>query len=442
MEIIIIILLILMNGVFATAEIAIVTMRKLRLQHLTQKGQENAKIALELKENPNQFLSTIQIGITLVGILSGAFGGRTIANSLDKILIDVPILSAYHSSIALGIVVIAITFFTLVIGELVPKRIAMAYPEGISLLLARPMYLLFLITKPFVNLLSMSTDWVLRLLRVRKFKEDPITQDEIKILVQQATQAGVFEKVEQDIVERVLRLGDKSVEDIMTSRLEIVWLNVKDTPLKLKDQLLKETRSRYPVCNGTLDKVVGIVHVKELLYESILDSSFNLKNFVHEPLFVPEHLHVLKLLELFKESGSHLALALDEYGSIQGLVTLNDVMEEIVGDIPAIEDVNQPLIVKRMDDSYLSDGLLPIHEFKKTLGIDEKLPGEEKGTFHTLGGFVMSHFGKVPILGNVFEWDGLRFEIVDLDGKRIDKLLITRMEHKPELKPITEIEEA
>jgi putative hemolysin len=330
----------------------------------------------------------------------------------------------FSDPIAIAVVVLGITYLTLILGELVPKRIGLTYPDKLSLIVALPMRWFASLMTPLITILSASTEFFLKIFMVKKSSEPEVTQDEIKILVEQATKAGVFEKVEQDIVERVLRLSDRTAEDIMTPRSEVVWLDVNDKPAALKTKILNGTRSRYPVGKGSLDKVIGIIHVKELLYESVAESTFDIRKHLHDPLFIPEHLSIFKLLEDFKESGSHMALTLDEYGVIQGIVTLNDVLEEIVGDIPTVEDVEEPLLVKRNDGSFLADGLLPIDKFKKTFAV-VKLPNEENATYHTLGGYIMSHLGKVPSLGHTFEWNGFRFEIIDIDGKRIDKVLIT-----------------
>ena len=405
------------------AEIAVVSMKKYQMQKLAKDGNLRAKVAIDLYDNPNRFLSTIQIGITLVGILSGAFGGATIAKTISHLISPIPIIGLYSDNLGLLLVVLGITYLTLIFGELVPKRIALSGPNRISLWISVPMLWIERLITPAVHVLSVSTEFILKIFMIQKTNEPDVTQDEIKVLVEQATKAGVFEKVEQDIVERVLRLSDRTAEDIMTPRSEVVWLNTRDDKNMLKSKIMTATRSRYPVCNGGIDKVIGVIHVKELLYESLADPKFDIRNFIHEPLFVPEHLSVFKLLEHFKESGSHMAFTLDEYGVIQGVVTLNDVLEEIVGDIPAVEDVEDPMIVKRSDGSFLADGLLPIEKFKKQFKLNQ-LPNEDTSTYHALGGFVMSHMGKAPALGHKFEWDGFRFEIVDIDGKRIDKVLV------------------
>lgn len=437
MEIVIVLLLILINGIFSMSEIAVVSMKKYYMQKLAKDGNLRAKIAVDLYDNPSRFLSTIQIGITLVGIFSGAFGGATIAKSVSALIRPLPIIGPFSDNLGILLVVLVITYLTLIFGELVPKRIAMSNPNRISLWISVPMRWFEQLITPVVRILSVSTEFILRIFMIQKSKEPEVTQDEIKVLVDQATKAGVFEKVEQDIVERVLRLSDRTAEDIMTPRSEVVWLDTADEKATLKTKILTGTRSRYPVCTGSLDKVIGVIHVKELLYESLADPKFDIKKFVHEPLFVPEHLSVFKLLEHFKESGSHLALTLDEYGVIQGVVTLNDVLEEMVGDIQAVEDAENPMIIKRSDGSFLADGLMTIDKFKKQFKLG-KLPDEDLSTYHTLAGFIMSHIGKVPQLGHTFEWDGFKFEIVDIDGNRIDKVLVTQNHHNdPTVHPIS-----
>ena len=430
-QIVIIILLTIANGVFSMSEIAIVSARKARLQQWVNEGNAKAKAALELADSPNRLLSTVQIGITLIGIVAGVFGGATIAEELASRLISIPRLAPYSEVLAMVIVVLGITFLTLVIGELVPKRIALHNSERIACTMAAPMRVLSNIASPAVHLLSISTDAVLRILGIRPAAESPVTEEEINIMVEQGMKAGTFEKAERDMVERVFRLGDLRVAALMTPRTEIVWLDIEDSPEKIQHKIADSGHSRFPVGKGNLDNILGIVQVKDLLGRNVAGKPADMKASMRRPLFVPESTHALKVLELFKQSGIHISLVVDEYGSLQGLVTIQDIMEEIVGDIPSVEELKQPLAVQREDGSWLLDGMLPANDFKDIFGIKE-LPGED--IYQTLGGFVLMHMGRIPHEGNHFEWDELRFEVVDMDKNRIDKVLVMAAQRATVLK--------
>lgn len=422
MEIVIIILLIVLNGIFAMAEMAIVTARKHKLQQKAQEGDKNAQVALELANSPNRFLSTIQINITLIGILAGAFGGVTVAEKLSEQLSTIPLLDPYSDVLGLSIVVIAITYLSLVIGELVPKRIALSSPEGIASLVARPMNFVSLVTAPLTYLLSISTDWLLRILQIKP-AEPTVSEEEVRLLIKEGARVGIFEIAEKDIVERTLALGDRKVNSLMTTRKKIVWLDI-DSPFKtIRSKIAKKPHSHFPVCRDTLDKVVGIVRTKDLLATFLTEEKIDLKKVLHKALFIPETTDVLKVLEFFKKSGIHTALIVDEYGSIQGLVSLTDIIEAIVGDIPSFEELSEKEIVKRDDGSWLIDGLIPIEEFKEHFRL-KKLPGEKSGNYYTLGGFAMYKLGSIPTLGDNFELEDFRFEIMDMDENRVDKVLL------------------
>ena len=420
-QIILIILLTIANGIFSMSEIAIISARKARLQQWVNEGNSKAQAALELADSPNRLLSTVQIGITLIGILAGVLGGATIADELSARLIFMPLLAPYSEAIALGIVVLGITYLTLVIGELVPKRIALHNPERIACTMAAPMRMLSRIASPAVHLLSISTDTVLRILGIRPVAEPPVTEEEINILIEQGMKAGTFEEAERDMVEHVFRLGDLRAGALMTPRTEIVWLDIDDSPEETRRRIADSGHSRFPVGQGSLDNILGIVQIKDMLGRNMEGKSPDLKASLRRPLFVPESTHALKVLELFKQSGIHVSLVVDEYGSVQGLVTLKDILEEIVGDIPSVEDLEEPLAVQREDGSWLLDGMLLVDDFKEIFSIKE-LPGE--GIYQTLGGFVLMHMGRIPAVGNHFEWSGLRFEVVDMDKNRIDKVLV------------------
>lgn len=422
-EIIIIILLIILNGVFAMSETAFVSARRVRLQQRANEGDAKARAALELANSPNRLLSTVQLGITLIGILAGAFGGATVAEAVAVYIRAIPLLAPYSYAIALTVIVICITYLSLVIGELVPKRIALNNPERVAVVMVAPMHVLSTIASPFIHLLSLSTEGILRLIGMRPSGEPPITEEEINVLIEEGTQIGTFEAAEQDMVERIFRLGDRRVSALMTHRPDVVWLDPDDTPQRISQVIRESNYSRFPVCHESLDNVLGMVHVKDLLLQCMAGQPFDLQAVLQEPLYVIESTSTLKVLELFKRTGTPAALVIQEYGDIQGLITLNDILEAIVGDISSREDLDNPQAVQREDGSWLFDGMLPIDEFKDILHI-RALPEEERGKYETLGGFMLMQLGRVPNAADHFEWDRFRFEVVDMDGRRIDKVLV------------------
>lgn len=424
MEILIVLMLILLNGIFAMAEIAIISARKSKLQQQANEGNLNAKQALELSNSPNRFLSTVQIGITFIGIFAGAFGGETIAENLAGQWKNLPFIGPYSEGLALITVVSVITYLSLVIGELVPKRLALTNPERIAKYTAKPMFYLSTLAGPLVTLLSFSTDWMLKILRVKKNNEPSISEEEVKLLVREGARTGVFLKEEKDIFERTLRLSDKKVQSLMTSRKEIVWLDV-DSPFKTLRQTISESaHSYFPVCRGNIDKVLGMIRTEDVLIHFLVEEKIDIKSFLHKPLFVPENMDGLRVLEMFKKTGIHSALVIDEYGNIQGLVSLNDVLEAIVGDIPTINELDEKEIVKRENGTFLIDGLVSVDDFKDYFHI-KKLPDEKSGVFHTIGGFVMHRLGKIPASGDKFEFGDFSFEVMDMDGARVDKILLS-----------------
>ncbi|NEO99956.1 MAG: HlyC/CorC family transporter [Symploca sp. SIO2E9] len=423
LEILFIFVLIVFNGIFAMSEMALVSARKGRLQELANQGDVKARIALELATSPNQFLSTVQIGITLIGIFAGAFGGATIAEKLEKHLKLIPLLASHSGAIALVVVVVIITYLSLVFGELVPKRLALNEPEQIATSVAAQMQSLAKIAAPGVHLLSHSTEIVLHLLGIGPSKEPAVTEEEIKILIEQGTEAGTFEEAEQEMLNRVFCLGDRRVSELMTPRPEIVWLDLEDSSEVNRHKIINSIHTRFPVCQGGIDNVIGVVQVNTLLARSLANQPFDLTSSLEQPLFVPESTWALKVLELFKQSGPHLALVVSEYGVLQGLVTLNDVLEAIIGDIPSVDHSHDSQIVQREDGSWLVDGMLPVEDFKKLFGFAE-LPGEQRGNYYTLGGFVITHLGRIPTAAAHFDWQGIRFEVMDMDGNRVDKILV------------------
>jgi putative hemolysin len=426
-DILFILLLIVANGVFSGSEIAIVSSRKVRLEQLAKRGNTKAKLALQLANSPNDLLSTVQIGITLIGILNGAVGGAAVAHRLQPVLDLIPPLKPYSEALSLAIVVSIITYLSLVVGELVPKRLALNDPEQIACTVAKPMHLLSLITVPFVRLLGISTDRLLHILGVRASDEPPVTEEEIKVLIEQGTQSGMFEESEQAMVERVFRLGDRPIKALMTPRTEIIWLDTEATLAENQQQVTDSTYSRFPVGKGSLDNCLGIVRVKNLFGSYLSGEEIHLESMLQPPLYVAESTNALKVLELFKESGTHIALVTDEYGGIEGLVTLNDLVEAIVGELPSAEHPDDPTSVQREDGSWLLDGLMSIDELKDLIE-QETLPNEEAGSYYTLGGFVMAYLGRIPHTGDRFDAKGWRFEVVDMDGTRVDKVLLQKVE--------------
>lgn len=429
-EILIILLLIFANGLFVMSELAIVSARKVRLQQMANQGDSKARIALDLASSPNQFLGTVQIGITLLTILSGAFGEETIAKRIAPFLgITIPeaATSSPQEQLAKGLAIVVITYLTLILGELVPKRLALSHPEAIASIMGIPMQMLSKIGSPIVYLLSASTEAVLRLLGIQPSNEPQVTEEEIKVLIEQGTEEGTFEEAEQDMVERVFRLGDRPVSALMTPRPDIVWLDLEDTAEENRQKLIESGYSRYPVCQGGLDNVLGIIPVTDLLARCFCGERMDLTIGLRQPVFVPESTRGLKVLELFKQTVTHMALVVDEYGVIQGLVTLNDVLIEIVGDVPAVDNGEEPQIVRREDGSLLLDGMLPVDEFFEVLNINMNIRDSidrDRGNYQTLGGFVITHLGRIPSAADYFEWRGMRLEVMDMDGNRVDKVLV------------------
>lgn len=429
MEFLFLLLLILMNGLFAMSEIAVVSSRKTRLQQWVDEGKAGAGAALELAVSPGHFLSAVQVGITLIGILSGAFGEATVAAGLSGRIARVPTLAPHAETIALAVVVVAITFLSLILGELVPKRIALRNPEGIAVTIARPMRLLAKAAHPLVWFLSVTTDSVLKLLGVRPTSTPPVTEEEIKVMMEQGAEAGVFEQEEQQLVANVFRLDRQKVGAIMTPRVDVVYLDVEDSYDDIQRKIRDSAHSVMPVCKGGLVNVLGIVHAKDLLRRSLSGEPFDLLSLLKPPLFIPETATAMKLLEMYKKSGRRVAFIVDEYGDAQGLVTINDVLESIVGDIPWEGEPVGALAVRREDGSWLLDGMLPMEKFHE-LFPDVELPEEESGTYHTLSGFILTRLERIPAAADHFSWHGWRFEVVDMDGHRIDKVLASPVSQK------------
>lgn len=436
LEAIIIFVLLLANGVLALAEIAIVSSRKARLAQLADEGNKGALAAIELASDPSQFLSSVQIGITLVGILAGAFGGATLSEPLAVLLAQVPFLAPYATQIAFVIVVVIITYLSLVIGELAPKRLALTNPERFATLIAPPMRVLARITAPLVRFLSFSTEAILRILNVPLTNEQTVTEEEIKQMIEEGTLTGVFEESEREIVGRVFRLGDLDVNALMTPRPEVVGLDIQDSEKALHRKLTHYPHTRFPVIRGTVDTILGIVATKDLTKQILDGKSIDPASVMKPALFVPEGMSALALLERLKAERVHVAIVTDEYGSVSGLITINDLVEAIVGELPSPGELHEPEVVERQDGSYLVDGKLPTHEFKEKFNL-KTLPDEEDGYYQTVGGFVMAMLGRVPRAGDSFAWNGWNVEVMDMDGRRVDKVLFARIPEPKSTAPPT-----
>ena len=437
LELLAILLLIVANGVFSGAGIAVVSSRRVRLEQQAEKGDRRARAALTLSREPNEFLSTVQIGITLIGILSGAVGGATVSRRLDVLLERLPLLAPYSEWLSFALVVAVITFLSVVVGELVPKRLALANPERLACAMAPSMRWLSRVSGPVVHLLSHSTEALVKLLGVSSSSEPDITEDEIKAMIRQGADSGVFEEVEHDMVQRVLRLGDRTIKTLMTPRTDICWLDLEESLETSLQEILESTHSRFPVGRGSLDDCLGVVRVRNLLSAKITGQSINLEELLQPPLFIAESTRALSVLEHFKRSGIHIALVTDEFGGVEGLVTLNDLMEGIVGDLPSVDDEDGPLVVTREDGSLLVDGGLDLDAFAEL--IDQDIFGiDQEGRYHTLAGFVMHVLERIPREADHFEWQGYRFEVLDMDGKRVDKLLVAPISRPQASDPVDE----
>jgi Hemolysins and related proteins containing CBS domains len=426
-EICVIVLLLFFNGILAMTEIALVSARKARLHQWADEGDKAAKLALSMANAPNDYLSAIQVGITLVGIFAGAFAGATIAEEFAVHLARIPEMAPYAEAVSIAIVVTSITFFSLIFGELVPKRIALIAPERIAQIIAYPLQFLTVVCKPVVAILTASTNFVLRVTGIKESGEPSVTEAEIHLMVEQATQAGVFEEQEQEMVARVLELGDRKVTKYMTPRIQIDWIDVNDSREKILAEIRASIHDRLVVAVETLDEVVGTVEVKEILGLALDGKEFDVKELVKDPLYIPESTTVLDLVEKFRQSRQHLALVLDEYGGVHGLITPDDVLEAVVGDLPEAENaLDEPQIKERKDGSWLVDAQLSIDEFKRHFGLDE-IEGENETEFQTVAGFILFKLEHIPEESEHFEYDGLRIEVVDMDRHRIDKVLVSKV---------------
>lgn len=424
-EILILLVLFIANGIFAMSEIAIVSLRKARLEHLAKKGDKRHQVALELSNSPGTFLSTVQVGITVIGIIAGVFSGATLAERLTAYFNQFPALREYSQFLGYFLVVSIITYLSLIIGELVPKRIAINNPEKISLIVAVPMKFISVMAKPIVSFLTGSSNLILKLLMIKPSTEPTVTEEEIRTMIREGKTAGIIEKTEKEILDSVFKFGDKRVESLMTPRTQISWLDVA-SPLEENLKLISETKyTYYPVCEDSIDNMLGIIRFKDLFNLILENKAVSIKDNLFRPLYIPETSRALTLLEKFKETKNHIAIVIDEYGGIQGLVTVTDIASQVLGEFPASDAPEEPAAIKREDGSWLIDGLIPVDNFKEIFNI-ESLEGEEEEGFQTISGFIMMMLEKIPRSGDKFESDGITYEVVDMDGNRIDKVLVKK----------------
>lgn len=418
-EIFILIGLVILNGLFSMAEIALVSARKARLEAQANKGDKQAREALNLANHPDTFLSTVQIGITLIGILTGIFSGENIKDDVLAFLGRFPALAPYANAIATTIIVIFVTYLSLVLGELVPKRIGLSNPERIAKSVAGPMKVISIITHPFIVLLTKSTGLITSLLRI-KTNESQVTEEEIKAMINEGTEHGAIEEAEQEIIERVFHLGDRNITSLMTHRSDIVWFDISDTEASIREKIMEDPHSIYPVCEGQIDEIKGFVSLKDMYVSNDLTQ---FKHLMRPALFVPENNTAYQVLEKFKQAKAHSCFVVDEYGTLLGMITLNDILEAIVGDInePDYEDYE---IVEREDGTFLVDAQLPFYDFLRRFEKTEWM-NEGEHEFDTLAGFLLHELEHIPVTGETMEWKGFRFEVIDMDGHRIDKILVS-----------------
>ena len=423
-KIVIILLLILLNGFFSMAEMAIISSRKARLQHAADSGREGARIALELKRDAGRFLSTVQIGMTAISVLASVLGGATLADVVDRWLVGEGGWPARNATaISFVAVVAVIAYLTLIFGELVPKRIALSRPEAIAGALSRVLLLASRLARPAEWLLERSSSLVLRLVPLRANETQAITDEEIAIMLREGTALGHFEHTETAIVQMALRLDDRPVNAVMTPRTQVEFLDLGDTEAENRRKIVASAYSRFPVVEGTPPQVLGIVEGKKLLAAALEGKPFDLRAVLRPPLYVPASVTALRALEIFKASGEPMALVVDEFGELEGILTLHDILTSLVGEIASPEEPGNPSVVKRDDGSWLIDGMVAIDAVKDTIGLTN-LPGEGEGDFHTLGGFIMARVNRIPKVGDKTTVAGYRFEVVVMDGRRVDRVLI------------------
>ncbi len=425
LNILIILLLFFFNAIFAMYEIAMVASRKTRLQQRVEEGSRGAANALELLKDPNQqYLSTVQIMITMIDTLAGGIGGARLAGPLAQQLNKITWLAPQAELIALIIVVVVITYFSIVLGELIPKRLAVSKPENVVTSLSPSIRFLTKVFRPLTGLLSASTNFGLKIFRINTDKGPSITEEEIKSYLEEGQNIGLIEEAEREMVSGIFRLGDRRVEALMTPRMEMAWIDINAPSDEIWQQLIQSPYSRIPIADGDLDKIMGYVQIRDLLGQIPKEAEIHLSAYIKEPIYLPENMAALKALDNFQNSGVHLAMVVDEYGGITGMVTDYDILEAIVGEIPEDQEDTDSLAVQREDGSWLFDGLIIIDQLKEILDIAE-MPDEERAGYQTLSGFVMSQLGRIPKTGAKFVYEGYTFEVVDMDGRRVDRILVS-----------------
>lgn len=405
-------------------EIALVSSRKSKLEQKAKQGSKGAKTALTLLKEPEKFLSTVQIGITLVGIIAGAYGGEAFTEYLQPYFERVDVLKQYAGQIAFISIVVIITYFSLIIGELVPKSIALNNPEGITITFAPFMKGLSVITYPFVAFLTLSTKLFLKLLMIKQRNEPPVTEDELKYMIETGSQHGIIEKQESDIMHSVFKFGDRKAYNVMTRRRDMTWININQTKEEIAAKVYQSTYSKFPVCDGSVDKIIGVISVRDILININSDKPFDLKQHLMDSIFFPQYTPVLKILETFQKKQIHMGFVVNEYGGTEGLITLHNLIEDIIGDFPEIDESDEMLITERKDGSWLIDGEIEIEKFKEHLKIDI-LPNEKD--YVTLGGFIINQLHSIPKTGDFTILSNYKVEVVDMDGNRIDKVLVSRI---------------
>jgi putative hemolysin len=420
-NIVLIISLILLNGIFSMSEVALISSRKFRLETASKAGKQGAKKALELSYTPNKFISTVQLGITLISIGIGILSGESLSARLSEVISHISVIGPYAHSISVLIIVIIVTFFSVVFGELLPKRIGLLFPETIASAVAGPMHLLSKVASPFIWLLSSTNDFFLEVFGIKNEPKETITEEEIRAIIEEGTAGGEIQEIEQDIVERVFVLGDRKVDELMTHRKDMVWFDIRDSTSDIHRKTQPEPHSVYPVADGSLDKLLGVVSAKDL-FIGIGNTKFSLPEYIKKPLVVHENTPAYRLLEKFKKARWHTAIVVDEYGALQGIVSMDDVVDALLGDV---SEYNQQeyKIIKRDDGTWLADGQYPYFEFLHYFDLPDAEEGEE---FNTLAGLILDSGGRIPQAGDRIRWRGFTFEIVDMDGSRIDKVLISK----------------
>lgn len=427
MEILIIIILILLNGIFSMSEISLVSSRKFKLENAAKKGNNNARKALELVNNPTTLISTSQIGITVVSLLTGIYSGETFAHYFEAWIAGIPALKHYAHTISVSVVVVIITFATILFGELLPKRIGLIYPETIAIAAAGPMLLLSKITAPFIWLLTRTNDLFLRLFRIKHDTSDAmVSEEEIKAIIQESSEGGEIQAIEKNIVDRVFDLGDRRVSELMTHRSEVVWFNINDDLDTVRRKIAQQIHSMYPVCDGQIDKLRGVIILKELFTKDVKPETFHLDNYLKKPLVVHDNTAVYRLMEQFREQKFHYAMVVDEYGTVQGIITMDDLLDALIGDMSDY-DQDEYQITERNEHSWLADAQYPYFEMCNYFNVSP-VNEDTAGDFNTIGGLILNRLGRVPAIGDKIRWETYEIEVVDMDGLRIDKVMITQIE--------------